>query len=442
MSAQDTARKVVDAVTRLAKNAEAIAHVREGASAYVRFAAGELTTSGASDVNAVSLTVALGRRHATVTTNQQDDASLTALAARAVEVARLAPEDPEWVPVARAQAFPSSPQAHDPQTRAQPPQARAAVARTAIALSKANDVIVAGFYEAGGHDTHLATSAGLAASHSQSVARLTVTARSGDATGSGWAGAEETKSSVVDARATSEQAIAKCLRSRRPTTLAPGRYDVVLEPAAVGELVSFLTDALDARAADEGRSFLSRKTGSAVGERLFSPCVTLRSDPTDAATASATFDRHGSPLRPTTWIEDGTLKTLRTSRFWGKKNGADPTGEPNTWCLSGGTSASVDALVKQVERGLLVTRFWYCRWLDEKSLMVTGLTRDGVFLIERGEVTSPVNNFRFNDSPARVLANIAGMTARGARVPSRDGIVRMPAVAAAGFNMASASAAV
>ena len=125
MSAQDTARKVVDAVTRLAKNAEAIAHVREGASAYVRFAAGELTTSGASDVNAVSLTVALGRRHATVTTNQQDDASLTALAARAVEVARLAPEDPEWVPVARAQAFQSSPQAHDPQTRAQPAARRA-----------------------------------------------------------------------------------------------------------------------------------------------------------------------------------------------------------------------------------------------------------------------------------------------------------------------------
>lgn len=440
MSAEELAKRLVARAVEVDRSVEAVGRVRIGRRQNTRFAANDITTSGASDDDAISLTVAFESRHATVSTNQGDDASLGALAKRAVEMAKLAPVDPEWMPVVGAHAPLASSNAFDAPTRDQDPQERAAAARSAIELGKKAGVTIAGYYESGGHVRALATSAGFSASFDESDASLTVTARTPDGTGSGWAGAEEVAARAIDACALAKVAIDKATRSRSPRALEPGRYDVVLEPAAVAELLGFLIDGLDARAADEGRSFFSRKDKSAIGERLFSEGVTLRSDPNDPTTPSSPFDDEGTALSPRTWIDRGTLAELHCGRFWAKKQGRSATGEHTAYRLTGGTAPSVEELVRTMKRGLVVTRFWYCRWLDPKELMVTGLTRDGVFLVEDGAITSPVNNFRFNDSPGRVLANVIGMTAREVRTPG--GVMRVPAVATTAFNMASVSAAV
>lgn len=442
MSPKEIAQQLVARALEIDRGVEAIGRVRVGKQQNTRFAAGDITTSGASDDDELSLTVAFDKRHATVKTNQRDEASIASLAKRAVDMSKLAPADPEWMAVQGPRTFPAPATAFDPRTHDQAPSERASAAASAIELAKRAGVTVAGFYESFGHERAIATSAGLAASFQQSRADLTVTARTPDGTGSGWAGAEEVSSSSIDASALAKIAIDKATRSRSPRALDAGRYDVVLEPAAVAELLGFLIDGLDARAADEGRSFFSRKDKNALGEKLFSPNVTLRSDPSDPNTPFAPFDDDGTALSPLAWIDRGTLSNLHYARFWADKQKKTATGDHGAYRLSGGTAASTDELVKTIKRGLVVTRFWYCRWLDPKELTVTGLTRDGVFLVENGAITSPVNNFRFNDSPARVLANVLGMTSREVRVPGWGGVMRVPAIAASAFNMASVSAAV
>jgi predicted Zn-dependent protease len=214
---------------------------------------------------------------------------------------------------------------------------------------------------------------------------------------------------------------------------------VVLEPMAVTELLQFLSGSLNARRADEGRSFFSKAGGGTqVGEKIFGDAITLRSDPTDPTMPGPTFDGEGVPLAPTSWIDKGTLTGLVYNRYWAKKQGKQATGFPNRWALAGGT-ATRDELVKGVTRGVLITRFWYLRMVDPQAILVTGLTRDGTFLIEKGEIVAPVNNFRFNESPAALLANVEAMSRETARTSIGW---RVPAIRAASFNLASISEAV
>jgi predicted Zn-dependent protease len=217
---------------------------------------------------------------------------------------------------------------------------------------------------------------------------------------------------------------------------------VVLEPAAVAELLRFLVTSFDARQADEGRSFFSRKGGGTrVGEKLYSDAVTLVSDPADPAAPGAPFDAEGLPRGPAVWIENGVQKQLEVSRFWARKTGVAATAEPHVYHLKGGTAASVDELVRGTKRGLLVTRFWYSRWLDRQTALATGLTRDGTFLVENGEIVGPVNNFRWNESAAALLRNVEAMTRESVLTPMTDDLV-VPAMRVAEFNMASVSEAV
>jgi len=214
---------------------------------------------------------------------------------------------------------------------------------------------------------------------------------------------------------------------------------VVLEPAAVAELTGFLLWALNARSADEGRSFFAKPGGgNRIGETIFGPSVTLRSDPTDVALEAMPFDGEGLPSPAVSWIDKGKLTGLVYSRYWAHKQGKVATGRPQGWQLLGGTTPRAD-LLKGVKRGVLITRFWYTRWVDPQSVLITGLTRDGVFLIENGEIVAPVNNFRFNESPVTMLKNVEAMSA--AEV-SPDGGMRAPALRTSEFNLASISEAV
>lgn len=418
--------------------ADVVVRVHRRAAANVRFARNEPTTAGESDEIVTAIEVALGSRHAATSTNQLDDGAVAASAARALAMAKLSPEDSERMPLIGAQSYATVPSAWDDDLATMGPKVRAAIATRAIARGDQAKVQIAGFFEREALERVIASSAGLMARHRETSCAYTVTARTTDGRGSGWSGREAHRVRDVEDDLIASVAIDKALRTVDARSVPPGKYSVILEPQAVFELLAFLVQAMDQRSADEGRSFFANK----VGQRLFAEIVSLRSDPADAVTPSAPFDDEGLPLTTHPWISEGRVNKLHVSRYWAKKKSLTPTGTHRTFHLSGGQADSTDELIKGTKRGLYVTRFWYNRMLEPQSIMVTGLTRDGLFLIEDGKITGPVTNFRFNESPITMLKNVDAMTRAATRVVSRGGVWQVPALRTHEFTMASPSAAV
>ena len=276
--------------------------------------------------------------------------------------------------------------------------------------------------------------------------------RTADGTGSGYARLGSPRLSDLDASALAERAAKKAQSSAKPRELAPGAYTVILEPEAVADLLAFLLFSLNARTADEGRSFLSKPGGGTrLGEKLFADGVTLRSDPFNPRQPGNALGRRrrprrsrrrsgGLPARKTTWIENGVVKTLAVDRYWAKKTNVEPVPLSGGLILEG-SDKSLEALIAETPRALLVTRFWYIRSVNPQNAMVTGLTRDGVWLIEDGKVVHPVNNFRFNDSPVNLLKNLEA-TSVATPAGSEFFALTVPAIRAHDFHFTSKSDAV
>ena len=266
--------------------------------------------------------------------------------------------------------------------------------------------------------------------------------RTADGTGSGWAGAEDNDWRKIDFAKVSNAAIEKARLSRNPIALEPGRYTVILEPQAVGDLVSLLGGALQARLADEGRSAFAKPGGNKLGERIMDPRVTIISDPQDPQLLLQPFNGEGLPSRRMTWIENGVLKALAYSRFWAQKQGKDATPGAGSLKMLGGPTTTAE-MIRSTQRGILVTRLWYLRSVDPRTILYTGLTRDGVFLIEDGKITKAVKNFRFNESPLFMLNNVEaiGPAIRIAGSES-SGTFVMPTLKVRNFNFTSSSDAV
>jgi len=437
--AADVLERALDIARKAVPEGEVSIRVRGGRDANTRFAQGAVLSNGDVEETTTQVHVALGQRHAAAEANQTDAQSLRATVDQAVSMARLAPLDPESMSLLPAQRYPTVAGAYDEPTARLSEGQRGEAASAIFTAARERDLRAAGYYEHSAWEVALGNSAGLRARHAQTQASLDATLRTPDGAGSGWAMAASHRVGEIDASAVALVAGGKAQRSREPHPADPGRYTVILEPAAVAELLDFLADYLDARRADEGRSFFARPGGgNRLGEKIFSDLVTIRSDPTDKDTPGAPFDDEGVPLPPRTWIEKGTLAALRYSRFWAKKQGKESTGAPDVYALAPGTAASVEELLHRTKRGLLVTRFWYTRVVDPQSMLITGLTRDGVFLIEDGRITAPVNNFRFNESPVTVLRNVDALTRTTVNVPPW----RVPALRTHEFLMASKSQAV
>jgi predicted Zn-dependent protease len=221
---------------------------------------------------------------------------------------------------------------------------------------------------------------------------------------------------------------------------------VILEPQAVGSLIAFMFWQMAARAADEGRSFFSRPGGGTrIGDRLLDERVTLYSDPTDPMLFTAPFNDEGLPNRRMVWFDRGTLQNLTLDRYWAQRAGTQPTGFPSGFMMQGG-DATVEQMIADTEDGLLVTRFWYMRPVDQRTILYTGLTRDGTFRIENGRVTRPVQNLRWNESPINILNNIETI-GRPERVLAGEAgavgpAVIVPPLKVANFNFTSVSDAV
>jgi len=409
----------------------------------LRFAANQVSTAGSvSDAN-VAVTSSFGPKRATVVTNNLTDEALRATVKQSETLAKLAPDDPEAMPDLGPQNI-KTVTAEFPSTAGLSADQLVRAGLTALEPArKAGDLVAAGYLVAQRASNALGNSKGLFAYHSNSNVNYTVTVRTTDGTGSGWAGAEHPDWTKLDVAGVSARAIEKARLSRNPVAIEPGKYTVILEPQAVGDLVQLIGFYGDARSSDEGRSpFTKQGGGNKLGEKIIDPRITITADPFDPMVLAQPWDFDGLPLGKQTFIEKGVLKELYYSRFWAKKQGKQPTGAPTSFIMSGGT-ASVEDMIRSTPRGILVTRLWYLREVDPRTILYTGLTRDGTFLIENGKISRAVKNFRFNDSPLFMLNNLEAM-GRPVRLAGTEagGAVIVPPIKVKDFNFTSLSDAV
>lgn len=417
--------------------------VNSGQTANTRFAANQLSTSGSVANTSVVIQSWFGAKHAITTTNDLSDESLKRAVASSESLARLAPDDPEDMPLLGPQTYVPV-NAYFDNTADLSAADRARAAMSALEVTRAaGDLQAAGFITTGASASALANSAGLFAYHRNTSSNYTLTVRTADGTGSGWGGADHPDWSQLDFTAVSERAIAKARASRNPVAIEPGRYTVILEPQAVGDLVQLMIFYGDARSADEGRSpFVKEGGGTKVGDKILDDRVSIVSDPQDPQLLGQPWDGDGLPLSRQVWIDQGVLRQLYYSRYWAKKQGKTPTGGANSLKMAGGTT-SLDQMIGSTERGVLLTRLWYLREVDPRTILYTGLTRDGTFLIENGKITKALRNFRFNESPLFILNNLDAL-GRAERLAGTEagGDVVMPAIKVRDFNFTSLSEAV
>jgi len=375
-----------------------------------RFAQNQMSTSGDIRNTTLTVTSAFGRRLASSTTNRFDDESLEQVVRISEDLARLAPEDPEYLGELGPQDYPESASYYDSTAELEPEERARAIARV-TEPAVAENLVSTGFLVHRAGASCVATSEGLFVYGLDSRVNFTTTVRTPDGTGSGWAGTSANDWHDLPTGELGQIAVEKAIRSREPRDVEPGRWTVVMEPTAVGNMVGLMMNQLSARSADEGRSFFSAPGGGTrLGQAFVDNRVTIHSDPEDPRIHSSPFNGEGLPNQRTVWVEDGVLRQLNYNRYWASRTGREPTGFPSGWYMAGG-SDTVDEMIASTERGLLLTRFWYIRSVDPRTIVFTGLTRDGTFLIENGRIAHPVKNLRWNETPIFMLNNIEMMGA-------------------------------
>lgn len=433
------ARGVLLRVLGISKAETTEATVSGGPSGHIRFALNNVTTSGISEDLRLTVRCSHGRRAGFYTVNQLDDDSIHTAVARAEELARLAPDDPEFVPVLPPQTYPTV-EAYFDETASLGPADRAHAAKAAIAPARNKKLVSAGFFESQASFGATLNSMGNFVYQRRTRCGFSTTIRTSDGTGSGYTARSEHRAGRLDAEGLAKRALEKALRSQNPRTMEPGKYPVILEPEAVDEFLGFLGWSLLARSADEGRNFFSKLGGgNKIGEKVASDSVTIYTDPADPDVPGASSGPDGVPSRKMFFVENGVLKNLLYDRYWASKTGHEPVPAPTNFLMSGGSS-TVDDLIRSTDRGVLVTRFFYIRMVDPQSILLTGLTRDGTFWIEKGRIAHPIKNFRFNESPMNLLSNVEALS-KPERTGSGNG-VRVPGIKAKEFNFSSLSEAV
>src|SRR5262245_20106650 len=389
---RDDAKKTIERVLALRKDGDLEVELLAQTSSHTRFARNEITTSGLVEDVTLSIVSRREGRSGAVSTNDLSDAGLREAVARATALRDLMPVDPEWVDTLPLQTYPSL-QKYDARAEQARAAERASGVKATLALAERRKLTAAGFFQNEAEWRSIGNSKGNFAHHASTDVEFSVTMRTADGTGSGWASSYSPRFSEVDPKAVARRAGDKGLLSARPREVPPGDYTVILEPEAVAALVQTLQfGPLSKRAADEGRSVFSKEGGgSRVGEKVVHDSITLTTDPFEARvpalpwSAAAPFGggTSGLPNRKVVWIEKGSLKTLHADRYWAGKTDVAPTPFPASLVLEGGR-ATIDELVASTDRGLLVTRFWYIRSVNPQTWQLTGLTRDGLFLIEKG----------------------------------------------------------
>jgi predicted Zn-dependent protease len=404
---KEGAQALLKKVLAYSKAEECEVSVNGSEGGNIRTALNAVSTAGDISIMSLAVTSVFGKKAGTATIDEFDDAALERVVRRSEELAQLAPANPEYMPMLGPQNFPDS-ITYNANTAGMTPDSRAEMIAKSLSVTKDAKLTAAGFLENSTSFNAMMNSKGLFAYNKGNDVTFSVTTRNEAGTASGYAARGFTDVSKMDTFAATKIAAGKCLSSSGAKAIEPGKYTVILEPVAATYMMENMFR-FDARTAEEGRSFLSKKGGGTrLGEQLMDPKVTIYSDPFNPDLPSSTWSGDGLPREKTMWIDKGVVKNLSYSRYWADKKGVKPMPNPGNIIMEGG-DASIEDLIKSTERGILVSRLWYIRMVDPQSLLLTGLTRDGTFYIENGKIKFPVKNFRFNESPVIMLNNLEAL---------------------------------
>ena len=409
-----------------------IVNLRDHHAGTTRFANNQIVQNVDARRGSLAVTVAFGGRHGTASTTNFTAGAVQDTLARAERIAQVSPVDPEYLPPPVPCVFPVRETAK-PETLAAGPVKRLEYANEAIGHCRMENIMAAGVVSSSTTAVGIAADNGLFGYERRADARFSLTVQAGDATG--WGAAAHRSIDHLRVQERTLAAIAKSKRGRDAYELSAGDYPVILEPAAVAGLWAWLMWSLDAKSYMKGTSPFTGKLGQLiVDERL-----SLRNVPDHADLFGEGFTHEGLPSTDSVWIDRGILKQLAYDRFTAKTGGVEtiPTLEAPALSVEGPSAHSIQDLIKSTERGILVTNFWYIRPVNPRDLMLTGMTRDGTFLVEKGEVVSAVKNFRFHESPLRAFQRLSAWTAPMEAVNSETGKMLMPAIVLPHFHFSS-----
>ncbi len=408
-------RAITSQIFRIAKSLglpEVEVHVDEVIDALTRFANNAIHQHVAEHGLSVSLRVVVDGRTARVTTNRIEEDALRSTLESAASLAASQPKDPGLLPIPGKQKYRPVRRFSAP-TASLSAEIRARAVKTACALAENKGQVAAGIFSRGQSQTVLANSQGLFASYRQTQAEFSVTMQQGSATS--WAKANAADYRVFDPQQLARKASERAERAINPVELATGRYTVILEPAAVLDLIGFLYYDFAATAVRDQRSCFSER----LGLPLMGKNITISDDVYHPEQLGAPFDGEGIPRQRIVLVEQGVPRNLVYSRRSAKKAHKTPTGHgfalPNEYgeapmnLVVEGGKTSLPEMIAGTDRGLLVTRLWYIREVEPYEKIMTGMTRDGLFLVEKGQVTRPVRNFRFNQSILQMLRNVEAL---------------------------------
>lgn len=399
-----------------------------------RFANNQIVQNVDTRRGTLTITAAFGRKRGTASTTDFAAGAIQETLVRAERLARLSPDDPEYLPPPPPATFPVRPTAR-PETAAAGPARRLEYAKEAIGHCRMENMMAAGIVSSSVAAVGVAASTGLFAYEERTDARFSITVQAGDATG--WSAAAHRSIDHLKIQERTLAAIYKAKLGRETKELAPGRYPVILEPAAVAGLWTGVMWSLDAKSYEKGTSPFANR----LGQRIVDERLTLQNAPGHAELFGVGFTSEGLPSEAAVWIDHGVLRQLAYDRFTAARRGLAtiPTLEAPALSVDGAARDRVQDVVKQVDRAILVTNFWYIRTVNPTDLTLTGMTRDGTFLIEKGEIVAAVKNFRFHESPLRAFRHVDAWTVPLEAVTSETGKMLVPAVALPDFHFSSAT---
>lgn len=408
-----------------------------GEHALTRFANNAIHQNVAERAVHLSVRPVIDGRTARASTNRLDSAGIREVVEAAIATTRLTEPDPELLPLAEPAPYGEAQRFYAATAHATPEERAAAVAE-AIAAVEDKGQTAAGIYSTGSSLFVLLNSRGVSACHVETTSRFSITAMATDS--SGWAKASSCYHGELNPLDLALRAARKAEHAREPRVIPAGRYTVVLEPAAVLDLVGQMFGDFSATAIRDGRSFLNDR----VGKKIFGENITIHDDYAQPLQSGPSFDGEGVPRRRLTLVEGGVVRDIAYCRQAAAFAGTQATGHgyplpnelgeaPANIVFRGGDS-SVHEMIRSTGRGILVTRLWYIREVDPYEKIFTGMTRDGTFLIEGGEVTCGIRNFRFNQSLIEMLSNVEMLSpaVRASGEESADMVV--PAMKVRDFN--------
>lgn len=428
---EDQALSIVETLIKQSEAEGVFVSLSTGEESLSRYSENQMTQNISRTRLNLSVTSYFGKRSASSSTTDLDAAAITETIQRSQELARIAPEDPEWMPLLEPQTYEDRTPAFDAKTAAFSPLERGEIVQKVCALSGNAGVEGSGTLSTEAFVRVIGNSLGLRASDRATVADFSFTARIKD--GSGWGQRTAYAINQLPIESLTASLIERAQISRSPREIKPGVYPVVFNGAAFSSLLSWVIWNMDARAADEGRSFMSRsdESGNRVGEAMFSPLVQVQRHPAHPLLQLGTSFGDGLSNNYTEIIKDGVPQTLSYGRYWAQQQGKKPTGAMFPIVMTGSEQSLAD-LISQTERGILVNRAWYVRYINPRTLEVTGMTRDGTFWIEDGKIAYPIKNLRFNQSLPEMLEEVDALS-----TVQRYGSSIVPGVRVKAFNFSS-----